>query len=119
MRSVRSGRWKYIRNLRPDAEHHTHIDQGKAVDGNAYWASWIESAKSSDRARRIVDRYFRRPAEELYDLNEDAHENTNLAAANAATIKPLRAALDAEMKRQGDEGLATEQAVLEAFRPEE
>jgi N-sulfoglucosamine sulfohydrolase len=119
-RSVRTPRWKYIRNLNPDAEHHTHIDRGKAIDGNGYWRSWIEKAKTDDDAKAIVARYFRRPAEELYDLEADPHEQHNLAddATSHLPLNLSREMLDAWMKQQGDEGLATEKAVAESFKPE-
>jgi arylsulfatase A-like enzyme len=53
-----------------------------------------------------VDRYHRRPAEELYDLRADPHELKNHAAdpAHAETLRKLRAELDAWMKEQGDPG---------------
>jgi len=117
IRSVRTAKWKYIRNLKPDAEHHTHIDKGKAVDGNKYWSSWVERAKNDHRSRLIVDRYFHRPAEELYDLASDPHERRNLAA-DPKFNTPLdlsRNALDDWMEQQGDKGLATERAVAEGF----
>ena len=120
MRSVRTPRWKFIRNLRPDGEHHNHIDRGKAIDGNRYWQSWIERSKTDEHARKIIDRYFRRPAEELYDLERDPHEQHNLAgdpAVNTA-LNLSRSKLDAWMKQQGDQGVATEQSVAEAFKPE-
>jgi N-sulfoglucosamine sulfohydrolase len=118
MRSVRTPRWKYIRNLRPNAEHHTHIDRGKSIDGNDYWHSWIEKAKNDEAAKAIVDRYFRRPAEELYDLEQDPHERHNLAT-DAQSHIPLnlsREMLNAWMKQQDDEGLETENAVAAAFQ---
>jgi uncharacterized sulfatase len=119
-RSVRTPRWKYIRNLNPEAEHHTHIDRGTAIDGNGYWRSWIEKAKTDDDAKAIVARYFRRPAEELYDLEADPHEQHNLVddAKSHLPLNLSREMLDAWMKQQGDEGLATETAVAESFKPE-
>lgn len=116
-RCVRTARWKYIRNLRPQREHHTHIDRGQAVDGNGYWPSWVAAAASDERARAIVERYFHRPAEELYDLESDPFEERNLAGdgQHTAELDRLRAELDAWMKRQGDAGLATEEAVAAAF----
>ena len=117
MRSVRTPRWKYIRNLRPDAEHHTHIDLGKPVDGSNYWQSWVERAKTDPHSAAVVDRYHRRPAEELYDLESDPHEQTNLVvdASHAAVLAELRTSLDAWMREQGDEGIGTEQAATAAF----
>ncbi len=120
MRSVRTMEWKYIRNLQPDAQHHTHIDQGKAVDGNAYWNSWVTKAKTDDEARGAVKRYFVRPREELYDLSKDPHEQRNLAANTefADQRKRLSRALDEWMRTQGDAGLASERAAAESFLKE-
>ena len=116
-RSVRTNRWKYIRNLRPDAEHHTHIDLGKPVDGSEYWASWVERAKKDPRAAAIIARYLHRPEEELYDLDEYPDEQRNLAddAAFQSVRTELRAELDKWMAEQGDQGNASEQAAAEAF----
>ncbi|HEX6961195.1 MAG TPA: sulfatase [Lacipirellula sp.] len=122
MRSVRTDRWKYIRNLTPDVEYHTHIDRGAAVDGNSYWHSWTEQSKTDDAAAAIVDRYLHRPAEELYDLENDPLEQHNLAAASgpssdrAAALTRLRQSLDDWMHEQQDQGLPTERAVLKAFK---
>jgi N-sulfoglucosamine sulfohydrolase len=113
LRAVRDRRWKYIRNLDPDAEHHTHIDRANPADGRSYWDSWVEAAAADPAARAAVDRYLRRPAEELYDLDADPWELSNLAAdpSRAEILAKLRADLDAWMKAQGDEGPATERAL--------
>lgn len=117
IRSVRTRDRKYIRNLDPAAEHTTHVDKGNAgADGRAYFDSWVERAKTDPIAAAIVDRYHHRPAEELYDLTADPLERHNLAAdpAHAATLAELRGAVDAWMKEQGDEGMATERALRRA-----
>ena len=105
--------WKYIRNLDPDSEHHTHIDKAAAGDGRAYWDSWAEKVKTDPAAATIVRGYHTRPAEELYDLKSDPWELKNLAADPKHTerLKSLRTDLDAWMKDQGDEGLKTERAL--------
>ena len=117
IRSVRTPRWKYILNFDPAAEHHTHINLGKSVDGSDYWTSWVEKAASDRAAASLVQRYFRRQAEELYVLDSDPHEQQNLAndPAHAETLAKLRDGLDAWMQAQGDAGLATEQANASAF----
>lgn len=105
MRSVRTDRWKYIRNQHPDWTYTTHIDQFvDRVDSGAYFPSWIAAAKSSARDRRIVDAYYTRPAEELYDLQADPAETRNLAQDRryAATLADLRKRLDTWMVDQGD-----------------
>jgi N-sulfoglucosamine sulfohydrolase len=58
LRAVRTRDWKYVRNLDPDAEHHTHVDKAAAGDGHDYWDSWVEKAKT-DAA--VVRRYHTRP----------------------------------------------------------
>ena len=113
LRAVRTRDWKYIRNLDPDAEHHTHIDKAAGSDGRDYWDSWVEKAKTSPAAAAVVRRYHIRPAEELYDLTADPWERNNLAhePKHAERLKGLRVDLDAWMKNQGDEGLKTEWAL--------
>ncbi len=114
LRAVRTGDWKYIRNLDPTSEHHTHVDRGAAgSDGRDYWDSWVEKAKTDPTAAAAIRRYHARAAEELYDLTADPYERKNLAAdpAHAATLAKLRADLDGWMKGQGDEGLETERTL--------
>jgi N-sulfoglucosamine sulfohydrolase len=114
IRAVRTPGWKYIRNLDPRAEHHTHVDKGnEGADGRKYWDSWTANAKSDPRAAAIVNRYHSRPAEELYDLATDPNELNNLAddPNHADRRKSLRTELDSWMKSNGDNGLATETAL--------
>ena len=113
LRAVRTREWKYIRNLDPGAEHHTHVDKAAAGDGRNYWDSWVEKAETDPAAAAIVARYHRRPAEELYDLRVDPWELRNLAddPAHAGMLAALRSDLDAWMKGQGDEGLTTERSL--------
>jgi N-sulfoglucosamine sulfohydrolase len=110
MRSVRTRDWKYIRNLRAESKHTTHIDLGEAIDGNEYWNSWVAKAKSDSKAAAIVSQYHRRPAEELYDLRNDPLEQHNLAVDgdSAAVLNQMRSQLDAWMQSQHDRGRATE-----------
>jgi uncharacterized sulfatase len=118
MRSVRTRDWKYIRNLRPDFEHTTHIDLGKAIDGNAYWKSWIVAAKKDLRAAATINRYHRRPAVELYDLSADPLEQNNLAAdsRNTQILRELSSRVDRWMCEQADRGISTEDALQSASR---
>jgi N-sulfoglucosamine sulfohydrolase len=114
LRAVRTPGWKYIRNLDPDAEHHTHVNKGNAgADGRNYWDSWVAKAKSDPAAAAVIKRYHFRPAEELYDVTADPWEAKNLAAdpAHAARKADLAKALDAWMAANGDEGLKTERAL--------
>jgi len=51
-----------------------------------------------------VKRYHERPAEELYDLRADPHEQHNLAAdpLHTSRLKQMRAELKNWMRDQGD-----------------
>ena len=104
MRAVRSRDWKYIRNLDPSREFHTHIDRAEA---NGYWDSWVERSKTDPKAAALVERYLHRPAEELYDLAADPDEGKNLADTpeQAERLKEMRRMLDQWMAAQGDPGL--------------
>jgi hypothetical protein len=95
-----------ILNLYPQHQYGTHIDRGPVPDrdGVPYWESWVEAAKTNAKAAAVVKRYRDRPAEELYDLTADPHEQTNLAAdpQHADRLTILRRELDAWMTQQGD-----------------
>lgn len=104
-RSVREGDWKYIRNLHPEFAFTTHIDLPGDLGQRAYFKSWEARAKTDPAAAAIVKRYHARPAEELYDLATDPHEQRNLAdnPAHQEKLKSLRSAVDVWMREQGDQ----------------
>lgn len=110
IRAVRTREWSYLRNLDSQATQTTHIDKAMGKDGLYYWLSWAEKSKADPAAARIVERYQKRPVEELYDLKADPFQLRNLATepAHAERIRQLRAELDAWMTQQKDDGLATE-----------
>ena len=106
IRSVRTRQWKYVLNLHPEFAHTTHIDQARGKDGLTYWLPWRERAKTDAAAAAIVNRYYKRPREELYDLNADPREEHDLAgdAKQAERLAGMRAQMQAWMKAQGDKG---------------
>jgi uncharacterized sulfatase len=108
IRSVRSERYKYIRNLKPEPGFRNIVTEQK--DGLI--RSWL--ARGGDAAKR-ARAYIERPAEELYDVSADPDELNNLAADPAVrpVMASLRTRLDAWMERQGDEGVATEMRAKE------
>jgi len=105
IRSVRIGDWKYIINLHPEYLYTTHISVAGELGRTKYWDTWEEAAKTDPRAAAIVNRYYHRPAEELYDLSKDPHEEKNLAAdpTQASRLAEMRADVEAWMKSQGDQ----------------
>lgn len=107
MRSVRTDRWKYIENLHPEYTYTTHIDlKVRRTDSGAYFPSWREVAERDPAAKAIVDSYYMRPAEELYDLAADPNEQVNLAGdpRYAKPLAELRGKLARWRKAQGDSG---------------
>jgi uncharacterized sulfatase len=100
MRMVRTGRYKYILNV-ADTIYTTHMDR---VRGEGYWDSWRERSFYDPHAATILWRYHNRPAEELYDLENDPNETRNLAQRGpyAEIMKSMRARLKTWRAEQGD-----------------
>lgn len=94
--------WKYIRNLRPDLLVQTHTTEQR--NDGSYWDSWVETAIEDAGARRTVRRYQARPAEELYNVEDDPFEQHNLAddPTHAPRLDSLRRRVDAWMQQTGD-----------------
>jgi uncharacterized sulfatase len=103
VRSIRTAKYKYIRNLNSKDEFKNVITGQK----NGLIESWIARGGSAEQRARA---YLRRPPEELYDIGADPYELRNLAGdpAHARTLRSLSSQLTSWMKSQGDEGIATE-----------
>ena len=110
IRSARSERYHYIRNLNHEAAFHCN-----ATAKHPYYKSWKEKAERSEADRERVRLYQHRPAEELYDIRRDPFELNNLADRSGMkkVKKKLSARLDQWMAQQGDEGIETEMNALE------
>ena len=111
IRTVSDGEWRYIRNLLPEEiyiEKHLMGMKGTGVLNNPYWTTWVRDSWNNSHTYRVVRRYMRRPAEQLYHTARDPYEMNNLAEAPeyAAIKKRLSAELDRWMKEQGDPGAA-------------
>lgn len=104
IRSVRSERFKLIRNLTPDVKFTNICMKGPVFE------SWQVAAESDPDAKDKVNRYCHRPAVELFDMQSDPYEWKNLAddPKYAEVQKQLSVKLDDWMKSQGDEGQQTE-----------
>ncbi len=106
IRSAATKTHRYIRNL-----HHTEIFQNNVTEMEAYWQEWIAAAAAGNaHARAMIEKYQRRPGEELYDVEKDPHCLVDLAnrPEYAALKAELSAKLDAWMASQGDQGAETE-----------
>ena len=106
IRSVRTDRFKYIRNLRPDCYHSNHSDILRNDGRGGYWDSWDAAAEKDPEAAAVVRKYYQRPPVEFFDLDNDPTEQNNLAEdpEYADQLEKMSAMLDAWMKEQGDSG---------------
>jgi uncharacterized sulfatase len=110
IRTVRDARYRYVRNLTPEATF------ANAATNDPTFKTWQKLATGGDaHAQRLVHDYQHRPAEELFDCQADPWNRVNLIADErlARVRAELRGKLDAWMKSQGDEGQATEMKALE------
>lgn len=110
LRSVRTERWKYIRNfypLRPHLQPNNYKDHKPCLIA-------LRAARDAGLLDEIQSRLFAatRPAEELYDLEQDPWEIHNLAAdpGHAETLATLRARLEQWMVDTNDQGRQPETA---------
>jgi N-sulfoglucosamine sulfohydrolase len=74
MRSIRTRRYKYIRNL----AHPLEFPFASDLYGSKTWLGVI-GRRDTMLGKRAVAAYVHRPAEELYDLDRDPGEFTNVA----------------------------------------
>ena len=111
VRTASDGRFRYIRNLQPEQlfieKHLMGLTGGSAVR-HPYWPTWMRESWENERTYKLVSRYMRRPAEELYLTTDDPYEMNNLAAdtAYAEAKTRLSQELDRWLASQGDPGAA-------------
>lgn len=111
IRSVTDGRYHYIRNLANEnlyIEKHLMGIKGDGKLNNKYWQTWVFESFDNPDAYRLIQRYQRRPAEELYDLQGDPYEMNNLLLQSESAIaikSELSAELDRWMEQQNDPGM--------------
>jgi len=115
IRSVRSVRYKYIRNLNHESVFYNVI----STRPNELLQTWKEIGKNNPAVAARARFYQHRPAEELYDLEYDPYELKNLADDSAyAKIKGrLKKELGRWMQQQSDQGNATELKAIERQGP--
>jgi arylsulfatase A-like enzyme len=107
MRSARDQRFVYIRNYMPHRPYGQHVDYMFGTPMTPVWKRMYDEGKL-----KPPQTYFwePKPSEELYDLQTDKWEVTNLAgsAAHAPELEKLRRALDAHEKEVRDVGFMPE-----------
>lgn len=105
IRSITDGEYHYIRNLNSKKlfiEKHLMT----RMPLNKFWPSWIFESTTNQKIMNLVNRYMKRPFEELYFPKSDPNEMKNLAEELTLNNikKRLSDQLDLWMKQQGDEG---------------
>ena len=115
IRSVRSVRYKYIRNL----NHQTVFYNVVSTRPNDLLQTWKEIGKNNSAVAARARFYQHRPAEELYDLRNDPYELNNITDnPDYAKIKGrLKKELERWMQQQADKGSATELKAIERQGP--
>ncbi|PAW63217.1 MAG: sulfatase [Verrucomicrobiia bacterium Tous-C2TDCM] len=111
IRTVRDERYRYVRNfepLKPCAQYINTCENGTTMRE-------IRSAIAAKTVPPAAALYVApvKPVEELYDLQTDPHELTNLAAdpAHSKKLAELRAALSSWQLEIGDLGLVPESEI--------
>lgn len=109
IRTVRDEKFRLIWNLSYSATF------TNACTNHPTFKSMLEAAAAGDEhARQITHAYQHRPEWELYDVNADPLEQTNLYGQHQydQEVKRLKQKLQEWMSDQGDEGIATEMDAL-------
>jgi arylsulfatase A-like enzyme len=109
IRSVRSQRYRYIRNFYPQRPHLQPNNYKDHKPCLIALRQAREEGKLSDLQERLLFSPTR-PAEELYDLAADRWETNNLAddPAHASVLKEMRRRLDRWMEETNDRGRTPE-----------
>ena len=99
-----------IRNL----SHENVFYNAESTKPDGLLATWRKLGQTDPATAAKARRYQYRPAVELYDVQTDPFELTNLAddPAYAAIRLELGKRLDLWMEQQGDQGVATEMQAL-------
>ena len=121
IRTVSNGEYRYIENLLPDEiyiEKHLMGSRGNGELNNPYWATWVWSSMDKPEIYKLVRRYTRRPAQQLYHTATDPYELTNLVNVTQSLKiqRQLQNELHSWMKSQNDPGakLDTQEAIRAA-----
>jgi len=109
-RGIRTHKWAYIRNFKPDRWPAGDPEQFTDVDPGTSWGKQLtKTYLLVNRDKPDVKRYYemsfaKRPAEELYDMTADPYQLNNLADdPEYAEVKAeLWSTLEAELKATED-----------------
>lgn len=118
VRAVRDKRFKYIKNFQPEKPFVQNIQYRRQMD----LMIELEKFANEGKLNEIQQLWFRKtkPAEELYDLQNDPYELNSLATDNAYSGKlgQLRAELESWMSFTEDKGFIPEKNWIRSFWPD-
>jgi N-sulfoglucosamine sulfohydrolase len=89
VRGMRTRQYKYLNNLFPELD----FPHASDLFASQTWQSVRKAGATATLGRRKVSKYLHRDAEELYDVNADPNEVSNLAGSpqHRAALDELRA----------------------------
>ena len=117
VRVVRSRRYKYLRNCMPEQSRMIWVPyRNRHPIVQELYRRWIADELRPEEAWFAEER---RPVEELYDLDADPHEMTNVAAdpAHHEALIELRAACDDYLARYDRYHAVSEEEMVAAWYP--
>lgn len=96
IRSIINKDYQYIMNLLPDSTYiEKHIEAG--AHGDTWWESWKNASETNQREEFLVNRFYHRPAEELYSVKDDPNQFNNLA--DDPKFQNIKMKLKAELEK--------------------
>lgn len=114
IRSVRSDRYRYVRNFHPELPYFQYINYMDEMPIMKDWRKLAFEGKLNDTQKLFWSRT--KPKEELYDLEKDPYEINNLAGAQSVEIQKIRKemsdALDQWIKDTKDLGEVPEKELI-------
>ncbi|MBO9701974.1 MAG: sulfatase-like hydrolase/transferase [Sporocytophaga sp.] len=117
LRATSDGRYKYIRNYQPQKPQFLNLSYRKSQQG----VKELYRLDSLGKLNPIQATLMRKtkPAEELYDTQNDPYEINNIADSNEHQPKliELRAVLDQWIRETGDLGFTSESDIAKSFWP--
>jgi arylsulfatase A-like enzyme len=111
VRTLRKGRYRYIRNYQPFNPDGLHNNYRYRMLAYQEWRELYETGKLNAEQRQFFEA---RPAEQLFDVEADPHEVRNLAndPQHAATLRLLRTSLQLAVKTLPDLSLFPEPDIV-------
>ncbi|MBI0398220.1 sulfatase family protein [Cyclobacterium marinum] len=109
LRSIRKGKWKYIRSYQP---YYPDGLQNNYRYKMMAFASWKDLYKEGQLNTEQAAFFREKPVERLYNLEDDPYEINNLAGEEKEVLKELRDRLNTWMIEKNDLGFFPENILV-------